>query len=278
MVCTCLVAARKLPTTSAGHSSVPAQTPALHESTGATYRRWLRCGTVAAESPAPATSCRHTGQMCCSDMLHIFRYRLVAAARMLTVRSSADTRTNTARGRYLGPPRGRSPRRVYRWQKRARKTKRHSVRKTNHQSLHNSIRRPESTPRNCAPECCTQSSIVPNVQPRTQVISPGPVANGLTQCRPPAEAPPATPAAAYASHASRSSLQQKHTPAEAHSSRSTLHPAEESFPPWKECVCAHGDRVRRQKPRPPKRATRHAQAQAQANRLMTYYGYAGRYP
>ena len=116
------------------------------------------------------------------------------------------------------------------------------------------------------PECCTQSSIVPNVQPRTQVISPGPVANGLTQCRPPAEAPPATPAAAYACNARRSLLQQKQTP------------AEDSYPPWKECVCAHGDRVRRQKPRPPKRATRHAQAQAQANRLMTYYGYAGRYP
>ena len=153
-------------------------------------------------------------------LLHIFRYRLVAAARMLTVRSSADTRTSTARGRYLGPPRGRSPCRVYRWQKRARKTKRHSVRKNNHQSLHNSIRRPESMPRNGAPECCTQSSIVLNVQPRTQVISPGPVANGLTICRPPAEAPPATPAAAYACHASRSSLQQKHTTAEeAHSGR-----------------------------------------------------------
>ena len=95
-----------------------------------------------------------------------------------------------------------------------------ALRKTNHQSLHNSIRRPESMPRNCAPECCTQGSIVPNVQPRTQVISPGPVANGLTQCRPPAEAPPATPAAAYASHASRSSLQQKNTPVEeAHSGR-----------------------------------------------------------
>ena len=53
------------------------------------------------------------GQMCCSDMLYTFRYRLVAAARMLTVRSSADTRTNTARRRYLGPPRGRSPHRVY---------------------------------------------------------------------------------------------------------------------------------------------------------------------
>ena len=113
MVCTCLVAARKHPTTSAGHSSVPAQTPALYESTGATYRIWLRCGTVAAESPALATSCRHTGHMCCSDMLHIFRHGLVAAARMLTSRSSADTRTNTARGRYLGPPRGRSPRWVY---------------------------------------------------------------------------------------------------------------------------------------------------------------------
>ena len=110
--------------------------------------------------------------------------------------------------------------------KRARKTKRHSVRKTNHQSLHNSIRRPESTPRKCAPECCTQRSIVPNVQPRTQMISPGPVANGLTQCRPPAEAPPATPAAAYVNHASRSSLEQKHTPAEAHSSRRKLPPVE----------------------------------------------------
>ena len=120
-------------------------------------------------------------------------------------------------------------------------------------------------PRNCAPECCTQSSIVLNVQPRTQVIRPGPIANGLIQCRPLAEAPPATPAAAYVSHASRSSLQQKHTP------------AEQSSPPWKECVCAHGDRVRRQKPRP-KRATRHAQAQAQANTLMTYYGYGGRNP
>ena len=118
-----------------------------------------------------------------------------------------------------------------------------------------SVRRPESTPRKCAPECCTQTYILPNVQPRTQVISPGPVANEFTQCRPPDL--PATPAAAYASHASRSSLQQKHTP------------AEESSPPWKECVCAHGDRVRRQKPRPPKRATRHAQAQAnEAHNLL----------
>ena len=103
--------------------------------------------------------------------------------------------------------------------------------KTNHQSLHNSIRRPESTPRYCAPECCTQSSIVLNVQPRTQVISLGPVENGLIQCRSPAEAPPATPAAAYAYHASRSSPQQKHTPAEAHSSRRNL-------PPRGKNVCA----------------------------------------
>ena len=160
------------------------------------------------------------GSECCSHMLHIFRYRLVVAARMQPVRPLADKRTNTARGRTTSR---RNPSRVYGWQKRARKTKRrHSVLKTNHQSLHNSTRRPESTPRNCGPECCTQSSIVPNVQPRTQVISPGPVANGLTQCRPPAEAPPATPAAAYAGHASRSSFQQKHTPAEAHSRRNTL--------------------------------------------------------
>ena len=170
----------------------------------------------------------------------------------------------------LGPPRRRGPRRVYRRQKRARKTKRHSVRKTNHQSLHNSIRRPKSTPRNFAPECCTQSSIVPNVRPRTQVrvsvrISPGHVANGLTQCRLPAEAPPATPAAAYASHASRS-----------HSSRITL---QRKKPPPRGRMCV---RARRQGPTTEaattKRATRHAQAQAHANRLMTYYGYAERYP
>ena len=227
-------------------------------STGATYR-WLRCGTVAAESPAPATSCRHTGQMCCSDMLHIFRYRLVAAARMLTVRSSADTRTNTARRRYLGPPRGRNPRRSYRWQKRARKTKRHSVRKTNNQSLHYSDRRPESTPRNCDPEFCTQSNIVPNLQTRSQVISPGPVANGLTQCRPPAETPPATPTAAYASHASRSSLQQKHTP------------AEDSSPPWNECVCARtatgsDDRSRDHRNEP--RVTLSSSSSQQAHKLL----------
>ena len=160
---------------------------------------------------------------------------------MLTGQPSSDIPTNTARERYLGPPRGRSPRRLYGRQKLVRKTKWHSVRETNHQSLHNSIRRPKSTPRNFAPECCTQSSIVPNVRPRTQVrvsvrISPGHVANGLTQCRLPAEAPPATPAAAYASHASRS-----------HSSRITLQ--RKKPPPVEECVCAHGDRVRRQKPR-----------------------------
>ena len=203
------------------------------------------------------------GSECCSHMLHIFRYRLVVAARMQPVRPLADKRTNTARGRTTSR---RNPSRVYGWQKRARKTKRrHSVLKTNHQSLHNSTRRPESTPRTCGPECCTQSSIVPNVQPRTQVISPGPVAKGLTQCRPPAEAPPATPAAAYASHASRS-----------HSSRITL---QRKKPPPRGRMCV---RARRQGPTTEaattKRATRHAQAQAHANRLMTYYGYAERYP
>ena len=81
----------------------------------------------------------------------------------------------------------------------------------------------------------------------------------------------------HASSSVRLPRQQKLTPAEAHSSRSTLQ-QKKPPPPWKECVCAHGDRVRRQKPRPPTRATRHAQGQAQANRLMTYYGYAGRYP
>ena len=122
------------------------------------------------------------------------------------------------------------------WQTRARKTKRHSVRKTNHQHLHNSIRRPEPTPGTCAPEC-TQSSIVPSVQPRTQVISPGPVANRLTQCRPPAEAPPATPAAAYASSSVRQPRQQKLTPAETRSSRNTLQ--QKNASPRGKNVCAH---------------------------------------
>ena len=118
------------------------------------------------------------------------------------------------------------------WMAETRAEDQSALRKTNHQSLHNSIRRPESMPRNGAPECCTQSSIVLNVQPRTQVISPGPVANGLTQGRHPAGALPATPGEAHASHASRSSLQQKHTPAES------------SSPPWKECFRAHGEKVR----------------------------------
>ena len=58
-------------------------------------------------------SSSHVLQAHGSDVLLRHGTHLVAAARMLTVRSSADTRTNTARGRYLGPPRGRSPRRVY---------------------------------------------------------------------------------------------------------------------------------------------------------------------
>ena len=75
-----------------------------------------------------------------------------------------------------------------------------------------------SKPTNCAPECCTQRSIVPIVQPITQVISPGPVNS-------------ATLAAAHASHATRSSLQRRHTPAEeAYSTR--------KLPPRGKNVCA----------------------------------------
>ena len=58
-------------------------------------------------------SSSHVLQAHGSDVLLRHGTHLVAAARMLTVRSSADTRTNTARGRYLGPPRGGSPRSVY---------------------------------------------------------------------------------------------------------------------------------------------------------------------
>ena len=65
---------------------VSTQTPVLHEGTGQTYRRWLRCGAVASELPTPATSSKHMGQMWC---------RLLAAAEMLTdlVKYSAHTRT-----------------------------------------------------------------------------------------------------------------------------------------------------------------------------------------
>ena len=40
----------------------------------------LRC--CATELPAPASSCRHTCQVYCSDLLRVFQRRLVAAARM----------------------------------------------------------------------------------------------------------------------------------------------------------------------------------------------------
>ena len=73
---------------------VSAQTPVLHEGTGQTYRRWRSCGAVASELPTPVTSCKHTGEMYL-DLLHVFRCRLLAAAKILTdlVRSSAYTRT-----------------------------------------------------------------------------------------------------------------------------------------------------------------------------------------
>ena len=51
---------------------------------------------MATELPAPATPCRHTGQMYCSYVLHLCQCRLVAAAKMQTglVRSSAYTRND----------------------------------------------------------------------------------------------------------------------------------------------------------------------------------------
>ena len=52
-----------------------------------------------------------------------------------------------------------------------------------YQMLHNPIRRPKSTPRSsCSRMLFYTSSIVPNVQPWTQVIILGQIADGLTQC------------------------------------------------------------------------------------------------
>ena len=49
----------------------------------------------------PATSCRHMGQMYCSDMLHIFQHRFVAAAPNFT----ADPHpTHACKRRYPAPP------------------------------------------------------------------------------------------------------------------------------------------------------------------------------
>ena len=62
---------------------------------------------------------------------------------------------------------------------------RHSARRTN--NLHNPICRPKSTPRSYAPECFTHSSSVPNVQPKAQVISPGPRSKRVDSLGPPAE-------------------------------------------------------------------------------------------
>ena len=53
-----------------------ARTPELHEDTVPTCNRWLSCGGVVSELPTPATSCRHTGQMYYSGLLHVFRCKL----------------------------------------------------------------------------------------------------------------------------------------------------------------------------------------------------------
>ena len=81
-------------------------------STAVTYRRKLGCGVVATELPDPTTSCRHTGQMYCSDVLHLCQCSLVAAAKMQTglVRSSAYIRTeiknSTRKISWTDVPRG----------------------------------------------------------------------------------------------------------------------------------------------------------------------------
>ena len=62
---------------------------------------------------------------------------------------------------------------------------RHSARRTNH--LHSPIRRPKSTPRRYVPECFTHSSSVPKLQPKAQVINPGPRSKRVDSLRPPAE-------------------------------------------------------------------------------------------
>ena len=166
-------------------------------------------------------------------------YRLVAAARMLTVRSSADTRTNTARGRHLGPPRGRSPRRVYRWQKRARKTKRHSVRKHNHQSLH---------------------TLFADRNQRLKFVPPNAVHRAYrTKCaakNPGDQSGPRSKRVDSMQTSSRSflqQLQQKHTPRQKCTSAEDL--ASRKLPPWK-MMCARTRRGR-------------AQTQAQAKRRMS---------
>ena len=73
---------------SVAHNLRPAETTQLRSehcaptSTATTYRRWLGCGVAATELPAPASSCRHTAQVHCSDLLRVFQRRLEAAARM----------------------------------------------------------------------------------------------------------------------------------------------------------------------------------------------------
>ena len=73
---------------SVAHNLRPAETTQLRSehcaptSTATTYRRWLGCGVAATELPAPASSRRHTGQVYWSELLRVFRRRLVNAARM----------------------------------------------------------------------------------------------------------------------------------------------------------------------------------------------------
>ena len=101
-ICVYVVAAQTLPPTSGGYSAVSARTPAPRQSTGLTYYNERSCGLVAPELLPPATSCRHTGQMYCSDMLSIsidLRLQRGASKPILT-----NKRTNIARERSLGPP------------------------------------------------------------------------------------------------------------------------------------------------------------------------------
>ena len=96
---------------------------------------------------------------------------------------------HSARGRYLGQTWPCDKKRAgYLDVSRAQGTPKGTLHAAKYQIVRNSIRRPESTPRIMPPECFTQNSIVPNVQPQTQVISPALTTSRLTQCSPPEEA------------------------------------------------------------------------------------------
>ena len=117
---------------------------------------------------------------------------------------------------------------------------RHSAREANGQNVHNSIRPQESTPRYYAPECFTQISIVPKVQPR----NPG------DQSRPNSKR---VDSMQTSSRSFLQQLQQKHTPRQKCTSAEDL--ASRKLPPWK-MMCARTRRGR-------------AQTQAQAKRRMS---------